>query len=138
VAARWRWYAWRLADALRRDSVVSIYIPPPESRAQREVCRGRHQLVRLRTRLAQMIRALLLRCDAGEPPSTTLFAARALGRGRDGIRVYGTIPALQSGVTGPSPPVGVRRRQPGARVLFDQVIAAWRAPPAERLNVLST
>jgi hypothetical protein len=25
-----------------------------------------------------MIRALLLRCDAGEPPSTTLFAARAL------------------------------------------------------------
>jgi transposase len=70
--------ARRLADALRRDSVVSIYIPPPEIRALREVCRGRHQVVRLRTRLAQMIRALLLRCDAGEPPSTTLFAARAL------------------------------------------------------------
>jgi transposase len=70
--------ARRLADALRRESVVSIYIPPPEIRALREVCRGRHQLVRLRTRLAQMIRALLLRCDAGEPPSTTLFAARAL------------------------------------------------------------
>jgi transposase len=70
--------ARRLADALRRDSVVRIYIPPPEIRALREVCRGRHQLVRVRTRLAQMIRALLLRCDAGEPPGTTLFAARAL------------------------------------------------------------
>ena len=70
--------ARRLADALRRDSVVRIYIPPPEIRALREVCRGRHQLVRVRTRLAQMIRALLLRCDAGEPPGTTRYAARAL------------------------------------------------------------
>jgi transposase len=70
--------ARRLADALRRDSIVSIYIPPPEIRALREVCRGRHQLVRVRTRLAQMIRALLLRCGAGEPPGTTLHAARTL------------------------------------------------------------
>jgi transposase len=70
--------ARRLADALRRESVVSIYIPPPEIRELREVCRGRHQLVRLRTRVAQMIRALLLRCDAGEPPGTQLFAPRAL------------------------------------------------------------
>jgi transposase len=70
--------ARRLADALRRDSVVSIYIPPPAIRALREVCRGRQQVVRLRTRLAQMIRALLLRCDAGEPPGTRLFAARVL------------------------------------------------------------
>jgi transposase len=57
---------------------VSIYVPPPEIRALREVCRGRHQLVRLRTRLAQMIRALLLRCDAGEPPGTRLYATPAL------------------------------------------------------------
>jgi len=70
--------ARRLADALRRESVVSIYVPSPEIRALREVCRGRHQLVRLRTRLAQMIRALLLRCDAGEPPGTRLYARRAL------------------------------------------------------------
>src|SRR5919201_6388125 len=69
--------ARRLADALRRESVVSIYIPPPAIRQLREVCRGRHQLVRLRTRLAQMIRALLLRCDAGEPPGTRLYAPRA-------------------------------------------------------------
>jgi transposase len=70
--------ARRLADALRRESVVSIYIPPPAIRALREVCRGRHQLVRLRTRLAQMIRALLLRHDAGEPPGCRLYAPRAL------------------------------------------------------------
>lgn len=70
--------ARRLADALRRDSVVSIYIPPPALRELREVCRGRHQVVRLRTRLAQMIRSLLLRCDAGEPPGQRLYTARAL------------------------------------------------------------
>jgi transposase len=70
--------ARRLADALRRESVVSIYIPPPELRELREMCRGRHQVVRLRTRLAQMIRALLLRCDAGEPPGTRLYSPRAL------------------------------------------------------------
>ena len=70
--------ARRLADALRRDSVVSIYIPSPAIRELREVCRGRHQVVRLRTRVAQMIRALLLRNDGGEPPGTRLFAAPAL------------------------------------------------------------
>jgi transposase len=70
--------ARRLAEALRRESVVSIYIPPVAIRELREVCRGRHQLVRLRTRLAQMIRALLLRQDAGEPPGTALYAPRAL------------------------------------------------------------
>jgi transposase len=70
--------ARRLADALRRDSVVSIYIPPPPLRELREVCRGRHQLVRLRTRLAQMIRALLLRSDGGEPPLKRLYAPRSL------------------------------------------------------------
>jgi transposase len=70
--------ARRLADALRRESVVSIYVPPPAIRELREVCRGRHQVVRLRTRLAQMIRALLLRSDAGEPPGHRLFAPRAL------------------------------------------------------------
>src|SRR4026209_1678541 len=70
--------ARRLADALRRDSVVSIYVPPPAIRELREVCRGRHQLGRLRPRLAQVIRALLLRCDAGDPPGTQLYAPKAL------------------------------------------------------------
>lgn len=70
--------ARRLADAVRRDSVVPIYVPPPAIRELRELCRGRHQVVRLRTRLAQMIRALLLRTDAGEPPGHRLYAPRAI------------------------------------------------------------
>lgn len=70
--------ARRLADAVRRESVVSVYIPPPAIRELRELARGRHQLVRLRTRVAQMIRSLLLRHDAGEPPGRCLYAPRAL------------------------------------------------------------
>lgn len=70
--------ARRLADALRRDSVVSIYIPPPAVRELREICRGRHHLVRVRAKLMQSIRALLLRQDAGEPPVTRLVSPRGL------------------------------------------------------------
>jgi transposase len=53
--------ARRLADALRRDSVVGVYIPPPAIRELRELCRLRHRLVRTRTRVVNTIRALLLR-----------------------------------------------------------------------------
>lgn len=53
--------AQRLADALRRDSVVGIYYPPGAIRELRELCRGRHTLVQQRTRLIQRMRALLLR-----------------------------------------------------------------------------
>jgi transposase len=70
--------ARRLADALRRESVVSIYIPPPAIRELREVCRGRHHLVRLRTRVAQMIRALLLRQGIGDVPVRRVYSARGL------------------------------------------------------------
>jgi len=70
--------ARRLADALRRESVVSIYIPPPPIRQLRELCRGRQQLVRLRTRAVQAIRALLLRLDGPEPPVTSLIGVQGL------------------------------------------------------------
>jgi len=70
--------ARRLADALRRESVVSIYVPPPAVRELREVCRGRHQVVRLRARIAQMIRALLLRSGVSDVPVTRVFSARGL------------------------------------------------------------
>lgn len=70
--------ARRLADALRRASVVSIYVPPPAIRELRELCRGRQQLVRTRTRVIQAIRALLLRQDAPEPPVTSLVGKRGL------------------------------------------------------------
>ena len=70
--------ARRLADALRRESVVSIYVPPPAIRELREVCRSRHQVVRLRSRVAQMIRALLLRSGLDEAPVRRLYSPRGL------------------------------------------------------------
>jgi transposase len=70
--------ARRLADALRRESVVSVYVPPPAIRELREVCRGRHQLVRIRTRLAQMIRSLLLRSGAPDVPVTRVYRPKGL------------------------------------------------------------
>ena len=53
--------ARRLADALRRDSVVGIYYPPPAIRDLRERCRYRCHLARLQASLKQRIQALLLR-----------------------------------------------------------------------------
>ena len=70
--------ARRLADALRRESVVSIYVPPPPIRELRELCRNRHQLVRLRSRVAQMIRALLLRQGAADAPMRHVYSRRGL------------------------------------------------------------
>jgi transposase len=70
--------ARRLADALRRDSVVSVYVPPPAIRDVREICRGRHQVIRMRTRVAQMIRALLLRSGVADVPVRRVFSARGI------------------------------------------------------------
>jgi len=53
--------AQRLADALRRDSVVGIYYPPLAIRELRELCRMRHALVQVRTALINRVRAVLLR-----------------------------------------------------------------------------
>jgi len=53
--------ARRLADALRRDSVVGIYYPPGAIRDLRELCRYRHALVQVRTALINRLRAVLLR-----------------------------------------------------------------------------
>lgn len=68
--------ARRLADALRRDSVVGVYVPPPAIRELRELCRGRHQLVRTRTRVVNAIRALLLRHGVAGVPTTRLTTRR--------------------------------------------------------------
>jgi transposase len=68
--------ARRLADALRRDSVVGVYIPVPAVRELRELCRGRHHVVRIRVRLAHMMRALLLRVGVADAPMRQLFSAR--------------------------------------------------------------
>ena len=66
--------AQRLADALRRDSVVGIYYPPPGIRDLRELGRYRCHLARLQASLKQRIRALLLRQGVVTP--TALFTHR--------------------------------------------------------------
>jgi transposase len=53
--------ARRLADALRRESVVGIYYPPLAIRELRELCRLRYALVQLRTATVNRLRAVLLR-----------------------------------------------------------------------------
>lgn len=67
--------ARRLADALRRDSVVSIYHPPPAIRELRELCRSRHALVRTRTALLRRVQALLLRQGISDSPGRLHTAA---------------------------------------------------------------
>jgi transposase len=67
--------AQRLADALRRDSVVGIYYPPPALRDVRELCRYRCHLARLQASLKQRIHALLLRHGVTVPVKS-LFGTR--------------------------------------------------------------
>jgi transposase len=66
--------ALRLADALRRDSVVGIYYPPAAIRDLRELGRYRCHLARLQASLKQRIHALLLR--QGVPAPRALFTKR--------------------------------------------------------------
>lgn len=67
--------ARRLADALRRDSVVGVYYPPLAIRELRELCRGRCALVQVRTGLVNRLRAVLLRQGIAD--------ARRLAKTRD-------------------------------------------------------
>src|SRR5436305_344733 len=62
--------ARRLADALRRDSVATIYYPPPAIRELRELCRYRRSLVRTQTGIKHRLQALLLRQGVVTPAST--------------------------------------------------------------------
>jgi len=68
--------ARRLADALRRDSVVGIYYPPPALRDLRELGRYRVSLARSRAALKQRIHALLLRQGVEFPTVSDLFGRR--------------------------------------------------------------
>jgi transposase len=68
--------ARRLADALRRDSVVGIYYPPPAIRDLRELCRYRCHLARLQTGLKQRLHALLVRQGVGPAPVRDVFSQR--------------------------------------------------------------
>jgi transposase len=66
--------ARRLADALRRESVVGIYYPPPAIRDLRELGRYRCHLARLQASLKQRLHALLLRQGVAAPRA--LFTKR--------------------------------------------------------------
>jgi transposase len=68
--------ARRLADALRRDSVVAVYYPPRPVRQLRELCRYRASVVRMRVGVKQRIHALLLRQAIHPPNCSDLFGVR--------------------------------------------------------------
>jgi transposase len=78
--------AQRLADALRRDSVVGIYYPPPAIRDLRELGRYRCHLARLQASLKQRIHALLLRQGVAAPRA--LFTQRG-SQWLDGLTLGG-------------------------------------------------
>jgi transposase len=66
--------AHRLADALRRESIVGIYYPPAAIRDLRELGRYRCHLGRLQASVKQRIHALLLRQGVAAPRA--LFTQR--------------------------------------------------------------
>jgi transposase len=86
--------ARRLADALRRDSVVGIYHPPLAIRELRELCRTRCALVQVRTALINRIRAVLLRQGVTD--------ARRLAKTTDDgwLETLGLPPRAAASVTG--------------------------------------
>jgi transposase len=73
VAKTDRLDARRLADALRRESVVSIYYPSPAVRELRELCRYRRALSRSQAGLKQRVHALLLRQGVEVPAVSDVF-----------------------------------------------------------------
>ena len=86
--------ARRLADALRRDSVVGIYYPPPAIRELRELCRMRHALIQLRTAVINRLRAALLRQGVAD-------ARRLAKTTHDGwLETLALAPAAAAGVAG--------------------------------------
>jgi transposase len=80
--------ARRLADALRRQSVVAIYVPPPAVRELRELTRAHRTLVRVSTGLKQRLHALVLRQRLCAPPVSDLFG----GEGRAWLRTVALPP----------------------------------------------
>jgi transposase len=88
--------ARRLADALRRDSVVGIYYPPPPIRDLRELGRYRCHLARLQASIKQRIQALLLRHGV-QPPMRGIFTQRG-GRWLDTLQLPGWAGAELTGL----------------------------------------
>lgn len=122
--------ARRLADALRRDSVVGIYYPPLAIRELRELCRYRHTLVRSRTMLIQRVRAVLLRQGITIPAALTrrrgqaLLATTALGG-----RARESVSGLQRLLTTTAQELAAADTAVHAEARRDRVVQALQAIP---------
>lgn len=124
--------ARRLADALRRDSVATVYFPPPRIRDLRELCRYRLSLVRVRAGLKQRIQALLLRHGIVGPEVSSLWHGRGAawlatvtlpgraGESLDGLRRL--LPLLTK-------PIGRVEREVRVEAEDDPVVIALQALP---------
>lgn len=107
--------ARRLADALRRESVVGIYYPPLPIRELRELCRYRHAVVQVRTALINRLRAVLLRQGVADP--------RPLVRPSHGVWLEGVALPPQAAAS----LAGLRRLLEVVRLEATRVDAAVRA-----------
>ena len=121
--------ARRLADALRRDSVVGIYYPPLAIRELRELCRSRHALVQTRTALINQLRAVLLRQGVAD--------ARRLARTTDDgwLRSFAFPPRATASVATLREVLAVVRTT-AARVEAEVRQVAAADPIAQRLQAL--
>ena len=115
--------AQRLADALRRESVVGIYYPPPAIRELRELCRYRCHLARMQASLKQRIHALLLRQGVAAPRCKRLFTTARHARGSTPSRSPG----------GPAPSwAGLRAVLADVRARLEPVLATIATTAADR------
>lgn len=124
--------ARRLADALRRDSVATVYCPPHRVRELRELCRYRLSLVRLRAGLKQRIQAVLLRHGIVAPEVASLWhgpgaqwLATVTLPGRAGESLDGLRRLLQLLTT----PIRRVEREVRAEAEDDPVVVALQALP---------
>jgi transposase len=124
--------ARRLADALRRDSVATIYYPPPHVRELRELCRYRLGLVRVRTGLKQRIHALLVRQGVIDPGLSNLWqgqGAQWLARVQLPGRAGESLAGLRQLLRQVSEHVSLVERQVTAEATEDVIVAALQRLP---------
>ncbi len=129
VAKTDRLDARRLADAVRRASVVSLYYPPPAVRELRELCRYRMALTRTAVGLKQRVHALLLRQGVEVPAISDLFGAKGQ-RWLDTLRFPARAGASLSGLRALVQDVAARLETVDREVTLE----ARRDPIAQRLD----
>ena len=124
--------ARRLADARRRDSVATIYYPPPAVRELRELCRYRLTLVRGRAGLKQRVQALLLRQGVVDPQVVDLWHGPG-ARWLAGVRLPGrageSLHGLRRLLADVSRQVDRVEREVRAEAAEDAVVVALQALP---------